>query len=60
MGKYDSFLKNNNEEDYEELHGYYGCQTCPEDLFKAYFDEANNTIFWTCSEGHRSEIKVGV
>lgn len=60
MGKYNEFNKEEDEENYEEILGYYGCQTCPEDLKRAWFDQKNGTIFWICSEGHRSEIQVGV
>jgi len=62
MGKYSNFInpKISNNNKFELIVGNYGCQTCPKETEEAWFDEKHNLIFWICSEGHRSEIRVGV
>lgn len=61
MSKFNEFSNKKEEyKNFEKLFGLYGCQSCPEDLSEAWFDDRDRVIFWICSEGHRSEIKVGV
>lgn len=61
MGKYEQFIKPLKPEgQLPKLIGNYGCQSCEENTDHAWFDDKKGIIFWFCSEGHRSEIKIGV
>ena len=61
MGKYKEFIQPLKPKgQLPTLMGNYGCQSCYEEVDVAYFDEPKGKMFWFCSEGHRSEISVGV
>jgi hypothetical protein len=60
MTKFDEFIKGKKEDvsSYQELSGNYGCQSCELESLNAYFDDKISEIFWICSNGHRSEVKL--
>lgn len=61
MGKYSDFVRSYSQSHpYETIKGAYGCQTCYLEVSESLFDKDKGLIFWICSQGHRSEIKVGV
>lgn len=61
MGKYSVFIRSYHlKHDFEKIKGSYGCQTCYIEMPEALFDKEKGIVFWICSNGHRSEIGVGV
>ncbi|NBO22063.1 hypothetical protein EBU94_01810 [bacterium] len=61
MGKYNDFIKPLKPKGtMHKMEGVYGCQSCDENVNMAYFDEHKGRLFWFCSEGHESEIKIDV
>jgi hypothetical protein len=58
----DFFSPSNGDENLDgmqELDGDYGCQSCPNQVNKAYFNDKSLEIIWYCKDSHRSSIVVG-
>lgn len=44
---------------WEVMEGTYGCQSCDENLDRAYFNADEMYMMWTCSQGHESKVQLG-
>lgn len=48
-----------NPDAWEEMVGTYGCQSCDENVSRAFFNPEELKIVWFCSQRHESKIDLG-